>query len=238
MNKTRLAKAISNKGYCSRRDAEKLILQGLVKLNGKIVSDVVTFVLAEDVIEVVGVKRNLTNTKPRLWLYHKPVGLITTHKDPQGRTTVFEALPIKSDQHIVSVGRLDLNSEGLLLLTNCKSLAKTLEDPNNNFERVYKVRVFGKANKEIFKICQGVEIDGIFYKPIQIYSLSEGVNSWYQMHLREGKNREIRRIFDAFGLVVNRLIRTQYGPFKLDDLACGNVREIELENFTILGLEN
>ncbi len=220
----RLAKAISNQGYCSRRDAEKLIIQGKIRVNDQIVQQCQTLVSEQDKIEVDNYQ-NLT-TSARLWLYHKPKGVISTHKDPQGRKTVFETFPIKLNYHVVSVGRLDLNSEGLLLITNSKSLAHMLEHPENNFERVYKVRVFGKLTDEIFKITRGITIDGIRYKPIKLKILQEGINNWCQMTLSEGKNREIRKIFEHFGLIVNRLIRTDYGPFSLGNLEVGQAQEI------------
>lgn len=227
--KVRLAKAISNKGYCSRREAEKLILQNRVKVNNEIVTELVTFVLPEDKIEVIG-KREL-EIKPQLWLYYKPVGVITTQKDPQNRLTAFQDFPIKSDSHIISVGRLDINSEGLLLMTNSKSLAALLESPSNNFARVYKVRALGEVNQAIFQIEKGITIEGVRYRPVKIKLLREGVNSWYEMTLTEGKNREIRKIFEHFGLSVNRLIRTHYGPFFLGDLQPGEAIVADINKF-------
>jgi 23S rRNA pseudouridine2605 synthase len=223
--KMRLAKAISNKGYCSRREAERLILQGKVKVNGIVPKESVILVSEQDVIEISHHKAPLLT--PKLWIYHKPKGLITTHQDPQNRPTVFDAFPIKTDSHIISVGRLDLNSEGLLLMTNSKSLAHELESPDNKFERIYKVRVFGKFTNAIFEIKKGITIDGIRYKPIRIAILQEGINSWFKVGLTEGKNREIRKIFEYFGLTVNRLIRTDYGPFSLGDLEEGAAIEVD-----------
>ena len=225
----RLAKAISNKGYCSRREAEKLILQNRVKVNGELVLELVTMVEASDEIEIIGKKA--LQIKPQLWLYYKPVGIITTQNDPQMRRTAFQDFPIKSESHIISVGRLDINSEGLLLMTNSKSLAALLENPANKFERVYKVRALGEPNKAIFQISKGITIDGTRYKPIKIRLIREGVNSWYEMILSEGKNREIRKIFEHFGLSVNRLIRTHYGPFALGDLNPGDAAEADINKF-------
>jgi 23S rRNA pseudouridine2605 synthase len=225
----RLAKAISNKGYCSRREAEKLILQNRVKVNGELVLELVTMVEASDEIEIIGKKA--LQIKPQLWLYYKPVGIITTQNDPQMRRTAFEDFPIKSDAHIISVGRLDINSEGLLLMTNSKSLAALLENPANKFERVYKVRALGEPNKAIFQISKGITIEGTRYKPVKIQLIREGVNSWYEMILSEGKNREIRKIFEHFGLSVNRLIRTNYGPFALGDLKPGEAIAADINKF-------
>jgi 23S rRNA pseudouridine2605 synthase len=225
--KIRLAKAISNKGYCSRRDAEKLILENRVRVNNVLINEVVTFVTPDDDIQVMGHKI-IKNQDAKLWIYYKPVGIITTQRDPQGRRTVFEDFPINPDSHIVSVGRLDINSEGLLLITNSKKLAKLLEDPANCFERVYRVRVFGAANPDIMSISKGISIGGINYRPIKITRQQEGINSWYTLVLSEGKNREIRRIFEHFGLSVNRLIRTNYGPFVLGDLKPGQASQTNI----------
>ena len=229
----RLAKAISNNGYCSRRKAEELIAQGQVLVNGELVRNIVTFVSQDDNIELLN-RQKIEPAQGRLWLYYKPVGLITTYYDPQGRPTVFAHLPFMVDQHIVSIGRLDVNSEGLLLLTTSKQLAKKLEDPKNKFERIYKVRVFGPLSKSFFTIEKGIQLDGIRYKPIKLKHISAGINSWYEMILQEGKNREIRRICQAFGLSVNRLIRTQYGPFELGNLKPGEALEVEFEKFSYL----
>lgn len=225
---SRLAKVISNSGYCSRRDAEKLIIEGRVTVDGKIVMTPAFNVGDENKITVDG-KEIQEVVKPRLWLYYKPVGLVTTHKDPQDRPTVFQNLP-KNLPRVISVGRLDLNSEGLLLLTNSGDLARKLELPSNNFLRIYKVRAFGKVDMHaISKTKSGINIDGINYRPKDIILLkSEAKNSWFEVHLTEGKNREIRKIFEYFGLKVNRLIRTSYGPFSLGKLKSGEVLETKL----------
>jgi 23S rRNA pseudouridine2605 synthase len=222
----RLAKAISAKGYCSRRNAEELILNGKVMVNKQLITDVVTFVADDDEIEIIG--QQTLNIKPKLWLYHKPVGVITTASDPQNRRTVFADLPFCVPEHLVCVGRLDINSQGLLLVTNSKKLAQFLESPVNKFKRVYKVRVWGQCDNNIFSITKGITIDGINYKPVAIELVHKGVNSWYQMTLSEGKNREIRKILQHFGLSVNRLIRTDYGPFSLDGLNPGQAKECQI----------
>lgn len=220
---SRIAKIISNRGYCSRRDAEKLVLAGSVRVNGEIVSDVATN-FPDDSIVTVNDQEIKSFNKTRLWIYHKPAGVITTRKDPQGRQTVFDAFP--NDEHLVSVGRLDINSQGLLLITNDKELSGHLENPANNFTRVYKVRFFGTIPDEFFTIQKGIEIEGIRYKPIKLKILKQGINNWCEMQLNEGKNREIRKVLQHFGLQVNRLIRTAYGPFKLDDLNEGEIKEV------------
>ncbi|MBP7189886.1 MAG: rRNA pseudouridine synthase [Rickettsiaceae bacterium] len=227
---SRLAKVISNSGYCSRRDAEKLILERRVAVDGKIVETPALNISEENIVTIDG-KQISETSKPRLWLYYKPVGLVTTHKDPENRPTVFTNLP-KNLPRVISVGRLDLNSEGLLLLTNSGDLARKLELPSNNFLRIYKVRTFGKVDMEaISKAKDGVNIEGIFYKPKEINLLKSGsTNNWFEVHLTEGKNREIRKIFTHFGLKVNRLIRISYGPFSLGKLNPGDVIETNITN--------
>jgi 23S rRNA pseudouridine2605 synthase len=227
----RLAKALSNKGYCSRRDAEELIAQGRVKINGVKVKEVVSFVSDEDKLEVDNAVE--PKEKKKLWIYYKPKGLITTHNDPLRRNTVFQHFPYLCDSHLISVGRLDINSEGLLLMTTCKSLAHTLEHPSNNFSRIYKVRTFGNLSDDVLQIKHGIIIKGIRYRPIKINIIERGVNSWLEMTLFEGKNREIRKILEHFALQVNRLIRTHYGPFSLDDLRPGNAKEVDLNKLKL-----
>ena len=223
----RLAKAISSRGFCSRRDAEKLIAEGKVKVNGKPIMEVVTFVTPEDTIEVDNVK--LFESKPRLWVYYKPRGLVTTHKDPQGRPTVFDNIPLKI-QHIISVGRLDIDSEGLLLLTNNGELARKFELPSNNFARVYKVKAYGRFRESDLNLLeQGVVIDGVEYRECRIEHIkSNQANHWFWIEIYEGKNREVRRLFEYIGLTVNRLIRTHYHTYSLDDMEVGDIREVEI----------
>jgi len=227
--KIRLAKAINAAGYCSRREAERLIIAGEVKVNGAIVSEVVTFVTLEDTIEIEGNLLNNTTVKPRLWLYFKPRGLVTTHYDPEGRPTVFENLPSSLPSHVISIGRLDIDSEGLLLITNSGPLARYFELPSNNFRRIYKVKAFGNfSSKDIHFLEKGVEIEGIKYRPAQIKLIkTNNSNSWFEVTITEGKNREIRKLFNFIGLQVNRLIRISYGNYKLGDMTPGDIIEIE-----------
>ncbi len=226
----RIAKVISNAGLCSRRDAERWIAEGRVKLDGKLVETPVTLVSDENIIEVDGEKiPNIQNKKPRIWCYHKPVGLITTHNDEHGRPTVFDS--ITGLPRVISVGRLDLNSEGLLLLTNDGALARTLELPQTGLRRVYKVRAFGNP-QYLLKARFPIVIDRMRYNPVSIKVTKKSpTNSWYEVVLQEGKNREIREIFSHFDLKVNRLIRTEYGPFALGDLEPGEYSEQKFESF-------
>ncbi len=222
----RIAKFIANAGYSSRRRAEELIFAGLVKVNGEVIQNPATHVTQEDNIEVEGKALERSVDKTRLWLYYKPIGVITSHSDTYGRTTVFENLP-ESLPRVISVGRLDLNSEGLLLLTNNGKLARYLELPENAFSRIYKVRVFGEFDlRELQTIEQGITIDEVHYKPAKLSLVKSGTNSWFLIELSEGKNREIRKIFSHFNLNVNRLIRVKYGPFALHDLEPGDLKEV------------
>ncbi|XVN40290.1 MAG: pseudouridine synthase [Rickettsia endosymbiont of Argas persicus] len=220
----RLAKFISNAGVCSRRDAEKLIIDGKVKVDGVIITSPATNVDTNSQVEVSG-SLITANSKPRLWIYYKPAGLITTHKDPLSRKTVFEQLT--GLPRVISIGRLDLNSEGLLLLANNGDLARQFELPTSKIKRVYEVRAYGNPDILLKSNYQNLEIDGIFYNPQSIKLLRKNsTNSWFEVVLFEGKNREIRRIFEYFGLKVNRLIRTQYGNLTLGNLKPGNYREV------------
>ncbi|MCC2647019.1 MAG: pseudouridine synthase [Rickettsiaceae bacterium] len=223
----RIAKFIAQNGYCSRRKAEELIEARSVKLNGEIISNPATHITGRDIIEIQGeILKKSSDNHARLWLYYKPNGLITSHKDTHSRTTIFETLP-KNLPRVISVGRLDLNSEGLLLLTNSGKLARYLELPVNALARVYKVRAFGQFDlKELVKIEKGITIDGITYKPARIELIKGGANSWFSVTLSEGKNREIRKIFSHFNLSVNRLIRIKYGPFEIEKLEPGELKEV------------
>ena len=223
----RIAKRISSAGVCSRRDAERLILAGRVSVNGKVLATPACLVSDEDIIRVDGKE---ISTKPitRVWLYHKPVGLVTTARDPQGRPTVFGALP--SDMpRVISVGRLDLNSEGLLLLTNDGEWARKMELPSSHLKRTYRVRVHGKIPVDLAEqLAKGRTVAGVHYAPCEVkIEKGKGSNSWLVMTLEEGKNREIRRLMASFGIQVARLIRVSYGPYELSGLKKGEVREVK-----------
>lgn len=222
----RLAKFMARSGVCSRRDAEELIKQKRVTVNGEIVSTPAYNVEGTEKILLDGEKLPEIE-QTRLWLYHKPAGLLTTHKDTEARATVFEHLPAGLPR-VISVGRLDLNSEGLLLLTNNGELSRKLELPENGWSRRYKVRVHGFVNKnKLADLSKGVTVDGVNYGPVKAELESQnGTNSWLVVTLNEGKNREIRKLMKYIGLEVARLIRLSYGPFQLGSLKKGEVREI------------
>ena len=223
--KERIAKKMAEAGLCSRREAERWITSGRVQVNGQILNTPACVVGTEDIILVDG-KPMKTKEKTRVWLYHKPVGLVTTARDPQGRPTVFEKLP-KSLPRVISVGRLDLNSEGLLLLTNDGEWARKMELPSSHLDRTYRVKVHGNLTREVLsRLSKGVKIDGMQYAPARIeIEKKQGTNTWVQMTLTEGKNREIRRLMAFFGLEVAKLIRISYGPYELGDLKAGEVKE-------------
>ena len=222
----RIAKFMAHAGVCSRRDAEELIKQQRVTVNGEVVVNPAVNVTGDEKILLDGEKLPQAE-KVRLWLYHKPAGLVTTHKDEKSRSTVFANLP-KSLPRVISVGRLDLNSEGLLLLTNNGELSRKLELPSNGWSRRYKVRVFGKVTKEMLdKLKNGITVDKVEYGPIKSeIETTMGANSWIIVTLTEGKNREIRKVMKYLGLEVSRLIRLSYGPFQLGNLKKGEVREV------------
>jgi 23S rRNA pseudouridine2605 synthase len=223
----RIAKVIAHAGLCSRRDAERWIAEGRVEIDGVRITTPAITVTDASIIRVDG-KPLPTVEKTRLWLYHKPKGLITTHYDPQGRATVFDHLP-PALPRVISVGRLDLNTEGLLLLTNDGALARTLELPSTGWVRTYRARVFGTLDFALLEksVKNGITIDGMHYAPAKLtLGSQQGRNSWIDMEITEGKNREVRRIFEHFGLSVNRLIRTSYGPFQLGTLALEAVKEV------------
>ena len=228
MKAERIAKVIAAAGLCSRRDAEAWILDGRVSVNGKIIDTPALTVTSDDKIKVDG-KLLKAKSALRVWLYHKPAGLVTTAKDPEGRPTVFEDLPASMGR-VISVGRLDLNSEGLLLLTNDGAFSRHLELPATGLPREYEVRVFGTVDPdELENLKHGVEVDGIDYKSIiatQEKPGSSAMNQWLYMTLHEGKNREIRQVMRALNLHVNRLVRVAYGPFKLGELEPGQVKEV------------
>jgi 23S rRNA pseudouridine2605 synthase len=223
----RIAKAMAHAGLCSRRDAEKWIEQGRVAVNGKALTTPAYVVKPGDDVSVDS--KSLPQAEaPRLWRYHKPKGLVTSHKDPQGRKTVFEALPPELPR-VVSVGRLDLNTEGLLLLTTDGELARHLELPSTGWLRRYRVRAHGKVGQaDLDKLAKGMTIDGVQYGPVEArIDREQGSNVWLTLGLREGKNREVKRLAESLGLTVNRLIRISFGPFALGDLPSGEVSEIK-----------
>lgn len=224
--KERIAKIMAAAGLCSRREAERWISSGRVTVNGQTLTTPACVVGADDIVTVDG--QPLGGKQPRrVWCYHKPAGLITTNRDPQGRPTIFDKLP-PTLPRVVTVGRLDFNSEGLLLLTTDGGLARELELPSRGWKRKYRVRVHGKMTPGIIdKLQQGIQVEGVRYAPCGVeVEREQGSNTWLLMTLTEGKNREIRRMMDSFGLPVTRLIRVSYGPFQLGNLAPGDVREI------------
>jgi 23S rRNA pseudouridine2605 synthase len=223
----RIAKAIAHAGLCSRRDAETWIAAGRVAVNDQVLATPAYVVNPSDTITVDGQK--LPQAEPaRLWRYHKRRGLVTSHKDPQGRKTVFEALPPELPR-VVSVGRLDINTEGLLLLTTDGALARHLELPTTGWIRRYRVRAHGRVSQEALdRLRQGMTIDGVHYGPVEArIDREQGSNLWLTLALREGKNREVKRLAEHLGLTVNRLIRVSFGPFALGDLAEGAVEEVK-----------
>ena len=222
----RIAKWLARAGVASRRDAEKLLADGAVRLNGKAVTHPATFVAAGDIVQVNGRVVDPPE-RTRMWRYHKPSGLVTTHKDPEGRPTVFDKLRQQLPR-VVSVGRLDLTSEGLLLLTNDGALARRLELPSTGWLRRYRVRVFGVPDEAALRsLARGITVSGVRYGPIEAaLDARKGDNTWLTVSLREGRNREVRRVMAHLGLSVSRLIRVAYGPFQLGTLERGGVEEI------------
>ena len=222
----RVAKWLARAGVASRRDAEKLVEEGVIRLNGAVVTHPATFIQPDDIVQVRGAVVDSPD-RTRLWRYHKPEGLVTTHKDPQGRPTVFERLP-EGMPRVVSVGRLDLNSEGLLLLTNDGMLARRLELPSNGWIRRYRVRVFGAPDPaKLADLARGVTVDGERYGPIEAgLDSRKGDNAWLTIALREGRNREVRKVMAHLGFEVTRLIRVAYGPFQLGLLPRSEVEEV------------
>ncbi len=225
--KERIAKRMAKAGLCSRRTAESWIEQGRVSVNGKVLETPAVKVGEDDVILVDGAPLPET-PDAKLWLYHKPVGLITTHDDPEGRPTVFDALPEELG-NVISVGRLDLNSEGLLLLTNHGELSRYMEHPSTGWTRRYRLRVRGTPDANTLRqLKRGIEVDGVRYGSIHAKPEAEraGANQWVEVSLEEGKNRELRKVFSHLGHPVSRLIRVAYGPFQLGNLASGALKAI------------
>ncbi len=223
----RIAKVMARAGLASRREAERMIAAGRVSVNGKLIDSPALNVTPADKIVVDGKDVGEPDVA-RLWLYHKPIGLVTTERDEKGRDTVFGSLP-KDLPRVVSVGRLDINSEGLLLLTNDGGVKRKLELPATGWLRKYRVRVNGIPNdKALAPLRKGVTVDGERFMPMDVtIDRQQGANAWLTISLREGKNREIRRALGEVDLKVNRLIRISYGPFRLGDLKAGQVEEIK-----------
>ncbi len=224
--KERIAKVMARAGLCSRRDAERWIAEGRVTVNGETLESPAFTVSADDSIVVDG-KPVGKAEKTRLYMFHKPAGLVTTAKDEKGRPTVFEGLPRELGR-LVSVGRLDMNTEGLLLLTNDGELARHLELPALGWKRRYRVRAHGKLpSAAVEKLAAGMTVEGVKYGSIEAeIDKDEGTNTWLTLTLTEGKNREIRKVMEALNMQVNRLIRLSYGPFQLGKLPRGGLEEV------------
>lgn len=226
----RIAKVMARAGLCSRRDAESWIEQGRVSVNGEMIASPAFNVTAQDRISIDG-KPLPRAERTRLFLYNKPRGLVTTHADPEGRPTIFQMLP-KNLPRLISIGRLDINTEGLLLLTNDGGLARALELPQTGWLRRYRVRANGSVMQpQLDALRKGITIDGIRYGEIEAaLDRVQGANVWLTFAIREGKNREVRNVLEHLGLKVNRLIRVSYGPFQLGDLAESKVEEVRTKH--------
>ncbi len=223
--KERIAKYLARAGVGSRREIERFITEGRIRLNGNVLETPAIKVDDKDVI-LFDDKRVGKQEQTRLYRYYKPRGLVTSHKDEKGRATVFDQLP-KDIGRVVSIGRLDMNSEGLLLLTNDGELARHLELPSTGWLRKYKVRAFGKlSEKALEELKKGVTIDGVRYGPCQVNIVTKGNNFWSEVTLREGKNREIRKLFEHYHCDVSRLIRLSFGAFHLAKMQEGHVEEV------------
>lgn len=222
----RIAKVIARAGICSRREAERLITEGRVTVNGQVITSPALNVTGSEKIVVDG--RELPAQEPtRLWRYYKEAGLVTTARDPEGRPTVFEKLP-PGMPRVVSVGRLDVNTEGLLLLTNDGELARLLELPSTGWTRRYRVRAFGTITQaDLDKLKNGITVEGVRYGSIEAtLDKVQGANVWLTLGLKEGKNREVKRVLGALGLRVNRLIRLSFGPFQIGDMQPGEAKSV------------
>ena len=223
----RIAKKIAKSGAASRREAERLIEEGRISVNGEIVTTPVFFVNDSHEIAIDGKPIGKKSEKLIVWKMNKPKGYLTTKRDPKGRKTVFDLFP-KTDDRLLYIGRLDYNSEGLLLFTNDGNFSRKLELPSTGLERSYKVRFHGNLTKEkIEKLKDGVTVDGIHYGPIDVKILKQDKsNNWAILTLKEGKNREIRKVLESLGCTVNRLIRISYGTVSLDNLQSGKVEKL------------
>ena len=227
MEGDRIAKVLARAGLCSRREAERWIADRRVSVDGRVLETAAVTVGPNSDVRVDG--RPVPMAEPaRLWLYHKPAGLLTTEHDPQGRPTLFERLPPDLPR-VQSVGRLDLTSEGLLLLTNDGGLKRHLELPATGWTRRYRVRVHGEPKLDrLAALADGTVVDGVRYGPVTArLDRQQGSNAWLTVALKEGRNREVRRLMEHIGLGVTRLIRVSYGPFQLGDLERGGVREVQ-----------
>ncbi|WP_019959842.1 pseudouridine synthase [Woodsholea maritima] len=223
----RIAKVLAHAGVASRREAERLIEAGRISVNGKVLKTPAHKVTPDDIVCLDG--EPISKRPPtRLWRHHKPIGRVTTHSDPQGRETVFANLPPDMGR-VISIGRLDLNSEGLILLTNDGELARALELPSTAWTRRYRVRAYGNAkDSDLAKLKDGITVEGVKYGSIEVeVDRRTGSNVWLTVSLKEGKNREVRKVLAAVGLTVNRLLRTAYGPFQLGALKKGETEEIK-----------
>ena len=219
---TRVAKVIADAGYCSRRQAELLIAEGRVQVNGKIINTPATLISDQS----IKIDNKLINPKQEvaMWIFNKPAGYLTTNSDPKNRKTIFDILPLDLPR-VISVGRLDYNSEGLLLLTTSGDLARHIELPKTGWIRKYRVRVHGKINQaRLQNLVNGITVDGVRYKFSEVFiEPNSGANTWLRISLKEGKNREIRKVMESLGLQVNRLIRVSYGSFNLGNLKRGQI---------------
>ena len=233
----RLAKRIAESGVASRRDAEKLIVHGRVTVDGNVVLTPVFFVDENNVVAIDGKEIQKKSTKINVWKFYKPCGIITTRFDPRGRRTVFDIIPAINDR-LIYIGRLDINSEGLLLFTNNGDFSRKMELPANHIDRTYRVRIFGKIRDEhIFQLQKGIIIDGIRYGKMDITpEYTNSANMWMKIKLYEGKNREIRKIMEFLGYSVNRLIRIGYGPISLNEMSVGQF--IPITNHEFYALQN
>jgi len=229
----RIAKLLARAGVASRREIERMIAEGRIALNGETLETPATIVTSLHGVTVDG-KPVKEPAPARLFRFHKPAGLLTTERDPKGRPTIYDRLPADLPR-LMPVGRLDLNTEGLLLLTTDGELKRQFELPRTGVERAYRARAYGNVSQEqLEELIEGVEIDGVRYGSIDAnLERRTGANTWIELKLAEGKNREVRRVLEYLGLQVSRLIRTAYGPFALDDLPAGAVEEIRRHDLVV-----